>query len=84
MKLLCTFLYGWCGCVCYNVFRFELKSQTTLLVPASLEFFKDVGEVYEVRLAKNAEGEFRGFGHVEFTSEEAAQKVFFCQCLLNF
>ena len=47
---------------------------------ASIEFFKDVGEVHEVRFAMNAEGEFRGFGHVEFTSEEAATEVFLTFC----
>lgn len=40
-----------------------------------IEFFKDVGEVFQVRFAQTAEGEFRGFGHVEFTSEEAARKA---------
>lgn len=40
-------------------------------------FFKDCGEVVEVRLASNDEGLFKGFGHVEFATVEAAQKVSF-------
>lgn len=40
------------------------------------EFFKEVGEVVDVRLATFEDGALRGFGHVEFASPEAAQKVF--------
>ncbi|KAK9691400.1 hypothetical protein RND81_09G194800 [Saponaria officinalis] len=39
------------------------------------EFFKVAGEVVDVRFASNAEGQFRGFGHVEFATAEAAQKA---------
>lgn len=39
------------------------------------DFFKDAGEVAEVRFATDRDGTFKGFGHVEFTSVEAAQKV---------
>ncbi|KAK9682188.1 hypothetical protein RND81_10G056500 [Saponaria officinalis] len=39
------------------------------------EFFKDAGEIVDVRFAMNAEGQFRGFGHVEFATPEAALKA---------
>ncbi|KAK9676465.1 hypothetical protein RND81_11G079100 [Saponaria officinalis] len=39
------------------------------------EFFKEAGEVVDVRFASNAEGQFRGFGHVEFATVEAAKKA---------
>lgn len=38
-------------------------------------FFKDAGEVVDVRLATNEEGNFKGYGHVEFATAEAAKKV---------
>ena len=37
--------------------------------------FKECGEIVDVRLHTDAEGRFRGFGHVEFATAEAAQKV---------
>lgn len=40
-------------------------------------FFKDAGEIADVRFASDPEGKFKGFGHVEFTTAEAAQKVRF-------
>jgi len=46
-----------------------------LLFVYSKEFFKEASEVIDVRLAKNDEGGLKGFGHVEFVSAEAAQKV---------
>ncbi|XP_024197202.1 nucleolin 1 isoform X3 [Rosa chinensis] len=39
------------------------------------EFFKDVAEVVEVRFSSDQEGQFRGYGHVEFASAEDAQKA---------
>ncbi|XP_028222465.1 nucleolin 2-like isoform X4 [Glycine soja] len=43
---------------------------------ADLEnLFKPCGEVVDVRLHTDAEGRFRGFGHVEFATAEAAQKA---------
>ncbi|KAL9229946.1 hypothetical protein vseg_005356 [Gypsophila vaccaria] len=39
------------------------------------DFFKDAGEIVDVRFASNSEGLFRGFGHVEFATAEAAQKA---------
>jgi nucleolin len=41
----------------------------------SKKFFSSAGDVKEVRLAVDGEGQFRGFGHVEFFSEDAANKV---------
>ncbi|KAF3609641.1 hypothetical protein DY000_02048245 [Brassica cretica] len=39
-------------------------------------FFKDVGEVVDVRFAMSKDdGRFRGFGHVEFATAEQAQKA---------
>lgn len=39
-------------------------------------FFKDAGEVVDVRFATDREtGDFKGFGHVEFATVEAAQNV---------
>lgn len=38
-------------------------------------FFKDAGEVAEIRLASDREGKFKGFGHVEFATAEAAQEA---------
>lgn len=50
-------------------------------------FFKDAGEVADVRFASDPDGRFKGFGHVEFATAEAAQKVSFvlsrCYCLIN-
>lgn len=46
-------------------------------------FFKDCGEVVDVRFATRPEdGSFKGFGHVEFATVEAAQKVSICYLLL--
>lgn len=33
------------------------------------------GEVVDVRMARADDGSFKGFGHVEFATEEAVQKV---------
>ena len=39
-------------------------------------FFKDVGEIVDVRFAVNHEdNRFKGFGHVEFATAEEAKKV---------
>ncbi|KAL5144051.1 Nucleolin 2 [Glycine soja] len=43
---------------------------------ADLEnLFKECGEIVDVRLHTDAEGRFRGFGHVEFATAEAAQNA---------
>ncbi|KAG6500974.1 hypothetical protein ZIOFF_040837 [Zingiber officinale] len=39
------------------------------------EFFKTAGEVVDVRLATAEDGSFKGFGHVEFATEEDAKKA---------
>jgi nucleolin len=39
------------------------------------EFFHDVGEVADVRLAKDENGRSKGYGHIEFETEEEAKKV---------
>jgi len=39
------------------------------------ELFKDCGEIVDIRLHLDEEGRFRGFGHVEFATEEAVLKV---------
>ncbi|XP_045803881.1 nucleolin 2-like isoform X6 [Trifolium pratense] len=39
------------------------------------DIFKDCGEVVDVRFSIDPEGRFRGFGHVEFGTAEAAQKA---------
>lgn len=42
----------------------------------SENLFKEAGEVVDVRFATNKDdGSFRGFGHVEFSTSEDAQKV---------
>ena len=43
-------------------------------------FFKDAGEIVEIRFSTDAEGNFKGYGHVEFATAEAAQKVDFFIC----
>ncbi|XP_042419145.1 nucleolin 1-like isoform X2 [Zingiber officinale] len=40
-----------------------------------VEFFKEAGEVVEVRLSAAEDGTFKGFGHVEFATEEVAKKA---------
>jgi hypothetical protein len=37
--------------------------------------FKDCGEIVDVRLHTDREGNFKGYGHVQFATAEAAQKV---------
>ncbi|XP_027913240.1 nucleolin 1-like isoform X2 [Vigna unguiculata] len=39
------------------------------------DLFKDCGEIVDIRLHLDSEGRFRGFGHIEFASAEAAQKA---------
>ncbi|KAL0446587.1 UNVERIFIED_CONTAM: Nucleolin 2 [Sesamum latifolium] len=38
-------------------------------------FFKAAGEIVDVRFAMNSDNSFKGFGHVEFASAEAAEKA---------
>ncbi|XP_017230474.1 nucleolin 1 isoform X2 [Daucus carota subsp. sativus] len=37
------------------------------------DFFRNAGEIGDVRLAEDRDGKFKGFGHVEFATAEAAQ-----------
>lgn len=53
----------------YNLSCFKLSREG---------FFKDAGEVVDVRFATDDTGKFKGFGHVEFATAEAAQNVSFC------
>ncbi|CAI8586160.1 unnamed protein product [Vicia faba] len=39
------------------------------------KLFKDYGEIVDVRLYTDREGKFKGHGHVQFATEEAAQKA---------
>ncbi|XP_058748107.1 nucleolin 2-like isoform X2 [Vicia villosa] len=39
------------------------------------KLFKDYGEIVDVRLHTDREGKFKGHGHVQFATEEAAQKA---------
>ncbi|CAK9215858.1 unnamed protein product [Sphagnum troendelagicum] len=39
------------------------------------EFFHDIGEVADVRLAKDENGRSKGYGHIEFETEEEAKKA---------
>ncbi|MCF6814737.1 hypothetical protein L3H39_11005, partial [Corynebacterium sp. MC-16] len=64
--------------------REESGTSKTLFVgnlPFSVEradvegFFKDAGEVVDVRFATDDTGKFKGFGHVEFATAAAAQKA---------
>lgn len=57
--------------------------------PFRENFFKDAGEVVDVRFATDHEGNFKGFGHVEFSTAEAALKVwtsiyiYVCFCIYD-
>ena len=41
------------------------------------QFFADVAEVVDARLACHEDGHPKGFGHVEFATVEDAEKVIF-------
>ena len=61
-----------------NKIRCGLRSQRLpqiLFHDCRKEFFKDAGEVVDVRFSYEPDGRFKGFGHVEFATAEAAQKV---------
>ena len=46
-------------------------------------FFKECGEIIDVRLHRDNEGRLKGFGHIEFATAEAALKVrFLTMCCL--
>lgn len=56
-----------------------LVLEVTLMISFNFSenFFKPAGEVVDVRFATGQDDSFRGFGHVEFATAEAAQKVLF-------
>ncbi|KAL4381612.1 hypothetical protein HN51_005195 [Arachis hypogaea] len=45
------------------------------------EFFKDCGEVVDVRFSVDDTRRFKRFGHVEFAIAEAAQSVSYCSSI---
>lgn len=54
-------------CICYLISKLFREN-----------FFKDCGEVVDVRFSSDENGKFKGFGHVEFATAEAAQNVSLC------
>ena len=48
---------------------------TSISTSCSKQFFEEAGEVVDVRLPTFEDGRMRGYGHVEFATAEAAQKV---------
>ncbi|XP_054809986.1 nucleolin 1-like isoform X2 [Prosopis cineraria] len=52
------------GNLSYSVERVDLEN-----------LFKDCGEIIDIRLATDREGRFKGFGHVEFATQEAARNA---------
>uniref|UniRef100_A0A8I6YMY4 RRM domain-containing protein n=1 Tax=Hordeum vulgare subsp. vulgare TaxID=112509 RepID=A0A8I6YMY4_HORVV len=54
----------WMGNLSFNIEYDQVK-----------QFFAQIGEVVDVRLATHEDGHPKGFGHVEFASEEDAQKA---------
>lgn len=66
---MCELLFYFSSCfVCYNI---SLIKECF----CRENFFKDAGEVQEVRFSTHEDGSFKGYGHVEFVTAEAAQKV---------
>ncbi|XP_022861368.1 heterogeneous nuclear ribonucleoprotein A3 homolog 1-like isoform X3 [Olea europaea var. sylvestris] len=51
------------GNLCFSIERTDVE-----------EFFKDAGEIVDIRFAMNEDDTFRGFGHIEFATVEAAEK----------
>ncbi len=68
---ICGFLEKLLAFLPPNVFLVHFYT----VVVSSSEFFKDVGEITDVRLAKDENGRSKGYGHIEFVSEEEAQQV---------
>lgn len=68
---ICDFLENLLAFLPPNVFLVHFCT----VVFSSSEFFKDVGEITDVRLAKDENGRSKGYGHIEFVSEEEAQQV---------
>ncbi len=68
---ICGFLENLLAFLPPNVFLVHFCT----VIFSSSEFFKDVGEITDVRLAKDENGRSKGYGHIEFVSEEEAQQV---------
>jgi hypothetical protein len=68
---ICDFLENLLAFLPPNVFLVHFCT----VVFSSSEFFKDVGEITDVRLAKDENGRSKGYGHIEFVSEEEAQQA---------
>ncbi|KAI3841893.1 hypothetical protein MKX03_024970 [Papaver bracteatum] len=43
--------------------------------PDVIEFFKQCGPIADIRFSSDEDGRFKGFGHVEFETEEGAHKA---------
>lgn len=54
----------------------EIAIYVKIILSFRIEFFKEAGEIVEVRLSVAEDGSFKGFGHVEFATEEVAKKVY--------
>lgn len=52
------------GNLCFSIERTDVE-----------EFFKDAGELVDIRFAMNEDDTFRGFGYIEFATVEAAEKA---------
>lgn len=63
----------------WNVFIIPSVSKLCLLISlftsCRKQFFQEAGEVVDIRFSTFEDGNFRGFGHVEFATAEAAKKV---------
>ncbi|KAI3914642.1 hypothetical protein MKW92_040830 [Papaver armeniacum] len=57
--LLCTFF-----CLTFSIDK-----------PDVVEFFKQCGPIADIRFSSDEDGRFKGFGHIEFETEEGAQKA---------
>lgn len=64
------------SCLLFLVLRESIHDLIFLSSMYSENFFKEAGEVVDIRFATSREdGSFRGYGHVEFATAEEAQKV---------
>lgn len=69
--LMCMYISRMCFMVILCIMYLTLKLFRE-------NFFKDAGEVVDVRLAVDDDGRFKGYGHVEFATPDQAQNVSFC------
>ncbi|XP_028773842.1 nucleolin 2 [Neltuma alba] len=52
---------------------FDMQVLGSYFIRCHGKLFKDCGEIIDIRLATDREGRFKGFGHIEFATYEAAQ-----------